>query len=306
MPRERPGAFPLEGERVQLNGWDAMPVRVLFTTDTHGLLGRTSFQEQVRRLTDKTEPDLMLDGGDVVGHSNLSWHYTPVFREMAQLGYDGIAVGNHDFHEIPLGMHVQCGDERPPLIASNLRHACDGLPRNGMHARECGRSVAPCVWPVSQFVTRMIDGTSVCILGLMPRVDRPSKWFDRKLNRVFRPLLPARTTGAREAIAEALTVAGPRPEVTIVLSHMNLADAEALARSGLPIDLVLCGHAHWQSPLPDAGLRPGLVHYYVPEHRLPWGRGNVAASLIDLDESGAILGTTVYDLRNLDVLARSG
>ena len=103
-------------------------IRILATSDVHGYIYPHSYADssskdiglaKIKSLVNilRDENTLVLDNGDVLEGSPLMYHHfittpdeiSPITRAMADLNYDYINVGNHDFNygEEALMMHLQ-------------------------------------------------------------------------------------------------------------------------------------------------------------------------------------------------------
>lgn len=165
---------------------------------------------------------LLVDGGDV-------WRGTPegdltrgdlVVEAFGRLGYDAVAVGNHEF-DFGVENAARLGRAAKfPWIAANVREAATGATPAWMH----------------RSVVREVGGVRVALVGLTtPDTPRIVVGGDR-LGLAFLPVAQA----AREE-AEALR---GRADVVLFVTHLGPAlDAEVL-RAVPTCPLVVGGHSH--------------------------------------------------------------
>ncbi len=240
---------------------DRVAITVLQTSDLHanllpwdyargaeGAWGLARVATRIREIR-KTAPNvLLLDGGDTIQGAPTGWlearrpaggpHF--VAAAMSALGYDAMAVGNHEFN---FGMDVLRRAQRDssfPWVSANTRNEADGS----------------AAFP--EYLVKELDGIRVGVLGLTtpnipgwePLANRPGlKWED-----------PVATAGRLVPLLRGQE----RCDVVVVLLHggleIDLATGEpngtahenraaALAREVPGVDLILMGHTHRRLPL---------------------------------------------------------
>lgn len=212
-------------------GWE---LKVAFTNDLHVALGNLSALEPYLE-----EADLILDAGDTwedlyrftgIGEAR------EITRWMERVGYAAKVLGNHDAYLGPALLEF-LPEVDFPVLGTNVR----GIP-----------GVAPWV-----LVER--KGLKVLILGFLgPKLD---VYFPYPLWPKAEVLDPV--ASAREALDRA-----PEHDLFIVLAHMGLRDAVALAEAIPECDLLVLGHDHlfleepvWVGTVPivEAGHRAQAV-----------------------------------------------
>ena len=230
---------------------------VLCTADMHGAVRATpgrylerndgsllQLATLIRRIRAETPNVLLLDAGDIfqgTAESLLS-RGEAMSIPMNALGYDAIAVGNHEFDwGVPEAGRLLSLLDATPLAANLLR-----------------APAAPAAFSrVRPWTVRTIDGIRVGIVGLT----------NPNLNQWFRDMAPAglRATSSREALERCLPdLRREDPQILLLLAHQTLQakddDANEInaigARFG-EFDLILGGHVH--RPVP--GARAGLADY---------------------------------------------
>lgn len=235
---------------------DRVAITVLQTSDLHANLlpwdyargaegpwGLARVATRIREIRKTTPNVLLLDGGDTIQGAPTGWlearrpaggpHF--VAAAMSALGYDAMAVGNHEFN---FGMDVLRRAQRDssfPWVSANTRNEADGS----------------AAFP--EYLVKELDGIRVGVLGLTtpnipgwePLANRPGlKWED-----------PVATAGRLVPLLRGQE----RCDVVVVLLHggleIDLATGEpngtayenraaALARDVPGIDLILMGHTH--------------------------------------------------------------
>ena len=232
-------------------------ITILCTADLHGCVHDTPgrylehntgsllrIATLVKRIRAENPNVLLLDTGDVfqgTAESLLSGGEA-MSVPMNALGYDAIAVGNHEFDwgVAEAGRLLSLFDA--PVLAANLLR---------------GPGSPPAFARVKPWTVRTVDGVRVGIVGLT----------NPNLNQWFRDMAPAglRAGDSRSALERCLPdLRRENPQVLILLAHQSLQakddDANEInaigARFG-EFDLVLGGHVHHVVK----GARAGLADY---------------------------------------------
>lgn len=250
----------------QLKEPGKQPIRltILHTNDHHGrfwsnrdgeygLAARASLIDQLRReASQKGAEVLLLDAGDVntgVPQSDLL-NAEPDFKGMSMIGYDVMAIGNHEFDN-PLKVILKQQKEwaKFPFISANIY--------NRNHKR---------IFP--SHITKNIKGKKVVIFGLTTE-DTPKKSKPENTKGIlFRP--------AVEEAKELVPVLRKEADVLIALTHTGHypnenhgADAPGdvtIARQAKGIDLIVGGHT--QKPLFKPDMQNGTIIVQAYE----WGK----------------------------------
>jgi 2',3'-cyclic-nucleotide 2'-phosphodiesterase/3'-nucleotidase len=240
---------------------------ILHTTDLHGALtgwdyvtdrpagrGLTRVATLVRRVRAEGGPVLLLDGGDCMQGSPLEavWHQgggrgpDPMMTAMTRLGYDAMAVGNHEFDYGPDGIARARADATFPWLAANVLRESDGKP-----------AFEPSL--VKQFGNLKVGVVGICTPAVPSLVDSASRAGLR-----FVPAVQA----ARNEVARLRDA--ERCDVVVLLAHTGLSfdpasgrervgDAPGenigrdLARDVPGVDVVILGHTHIVVPSLEIG-----------------------------------------------------
>ena len=207
---------------------DELTVSVLHTTDLHGALaawddwsdkpaarGLEKLGTMVAAVRAEGHPTLLLDAGDALFGSALvrTWRAgarrdpEPVIAAMNLLGYDAMAVGNHEFDGGRAVLDSAVAEAHFKFLAANVVEAATGRQAFGTT------------------LVREVDGARIGIIGLTtPAIPM---LMDTSLCRGLKfldPLAVARTEVARLRGAEHC-------QVVIALVHMGL-ERDPLARGG--------------------------------------------------------------------------
>src|SRR5689334_18989752 len=193
-------------------------IALLHTTDLHGALddvdyladaparrGLTRIATLVRRVRDSGVPTLLVDGGDCIEGGGVEWVYEhgdrhapdPMIAAMNAIGYDAMAVGNHEFS---FGLDVLRAAERQahfPFLSANAKRV-DGSPE-----------FAPSL-------VKVVAGVRVGIVGLttpaVPLLEDPEHFAGL----TFAPLIET----ARGEVARLRSV--EHCDVNVLLAHTGL------------------------------------------------------------------------------------
>lgn len=206
---------------------------LLFTNDTHnhlesfhdvdldqdvgGIVRRARYFEQVRRENPMT---LILDAGDVFQGTPFYnfYHGEPDILAMNQMGYEGMAVGNHDLDNGVLNLKKQTQNAFFPVLNANIVDAKTGL-----------RVFRP-------FHIYHVYGLKIAVIGLMSE----HAWQAvAKANKEGYQLQDPFETA--NALIKQLK---PHVDLIITLNHMGIWDDEILPQKVPNVDVIIGGHSH--------------------------------------------------------------
>lgn len=235
-----------------------VPITILHTTDIHGSLTRPPETETtrfphaglvrcatlIRQAAEENPNHLLLDGGDFAQgtlQSTLT-RGTLAAQAFNLLGYDAVALGNHEFDWGVPALDALLQTLSVPVLAANLRADPDSPP--GFRA-------------VRPWILRELDGVRVAVVGLTtPNIPH---WF-RDLPQHGIAVDDTRT--ALERVLPALKA--ENPDVLVLLAHQGLLakddaanEINLVGRLFPEFDLVLGGHLHWVLP----GAHVGKIDY---------------------------------------------
>lgn len=167
---------------------------------------------------------LVLSGGDSwSGAAISSWFGgEPTIAAMNAMGYDGVAVGNHEFDRGIEGLKARAAQADFPYLAANIREAASGLPVD---------------W-AEPFALYEVGGVTVGVVGL---AGTHTPWTTFPAHVASLEFADYDTTLAEQV--PLMRSAGA--EVVIVLAHDFFGTMEALtASSSTPVDVVFAAHGH--------------------------------------------------------------
>ena len=211
--------------------------------DVRGLARVATVVKQARRET----PDLLLlDSGDTIQGTPLTFHHAkvnnkppdPMMSVMSAIGYDAMAVGNHEYEFGLDALNKARSEARFPWLSANTY-------KKGTTETY-----------FQPFIVKAVNGVRIGIIGLttpgMPSLDDPERYYSK--------------IDVREPVGEAKKWTAvlrekERVDLVIIAMHMGLeADlrtgekfpgqmpnenaALAIAQNVPGIDVILMGHTH--------------------------------------------------------------
>jgi 5'-nucleotidase/UDP-sugar diphosphatase len=269
----------------------AQTITILHVNDTHahldgfgpknlhleGQLGGIARAASVIFEQRATEPNvLLLHAGDIF-HGDFFYNQklgVPELSLMAALGFDAMAVGNHEFEITPDGLAMTLSTAFPdpatkpfPLLSANLDLA--GY-----------QTVDLSLW-IQPSIVKVLQGVKVGIFGMTV--------FD-DLQALPSPVVidPNITGRAAQAIAD-LKAQGA--QVIVCLSHLGIRYDRELAAGVAGIDFIVGGHDHYLLTKPEAVVNPdgkktlivqaGEFYEHIGKLRFAWDAGTQKVSFLD-------------------------
>ncbi len=265
-------------------------ITILHTNDHHGRFWKNSDGEYGmaarKTLIDTLRADvaaaggysLLLDGGDVntgVPESDLQ-DAVPDFKGMNLLGYDAMAVGNHEFDKPPIVLRMQRDLAKFPMLAANIYSGGE-------------RMFAP-------YKIFNLGGVRVAVMGLTTEDTQKMAHPDNMRSIEF-----------RNAVAEAAKVVPElrkQADVVIAATHMGHyengnhgsqapGDVE-MARAVNGLDLVVGGHTQNPACMKAENI---VDRAYVPGTECKPERQN-GAWIVQAHEWGKYVGRADFEFRN--------
>lgn len=288
---------------VAFMGWGsgaaASPVAVtlLHVNDTHshldawgpkdrnldGTIGGMAKAASIIAAVRAHEPNvLLLHAGDVF-HGDLFFNKyfgVPEFQLMKQLGFDAMAVGNHEFdfgpNVLAFTLGTAFGGDTLPLLSANLDMS--GYP-------------ALTTW-IKPSIIKEVGGVRIGIFGMTQPDDVMNMPLPVVILGKGDPTILMGIAGQKAA---ELRAAGA--DVVICLSHLGVLYDQAIAANVRGIDIIVGGHDHYVFEQPLAVRNPegkrtlilqaGMHYQYVGKLRFTVARGEVRVkeySLLAVDE----------------------
>jgi len=197
-------------------------VRILHTTDLHGTLaawddatdrpaarGLERLATLIDRARGDSVPTLLLDAGDALSGSPLVrvWREhpdgrpEPVTAAMNALGYDALALGNHEFDAGRAGLDAAAALAHFPFLGANVVDARTGRPAWGATlVREVAGVRIGIVGLSTPAVPQLLDSSLVAGLAFLDPLEvasaaRPSSCCSTRASSATRP--PAAVTPRR-------------------------------------------------------------------------------------------------------------
>jgi len=204
----------------------AVPLTLLYTNDLHARLERfDGLAERIAAERSTGTPILLLDAGDAWQDFRVPmlavWGAAETVAWMNEVGYDAMALGNHELYlgaEVLAERAAQAGF---PLLCANLR-PCPG--------------VDP---PFAPFVVRQVGDLRVLLIGLVTDDGLPYPDY---------PWLAYESPG--RALLRTLKAASTGADLTIALVHLSLSEAARLAEAVPGVDVFVTGHSHQTTAQP--------------------------------------------------------
>jgi 2',3'-cyclic-nucleotide 2'-phosphodiesterase (5'-nucleotidase family) len=204
---------------VALGGVSA-PLTILYTNDLHLRFDRlASIERLIAEERAAGAPVLLLDAGDAWQDFRRPlaavWGADRMVEWMNRVGYDGMALGNHDMYWGAARLDELAGAAAFPVLCANL------VPQR--------RAVPPFV-PSTRID---VGGISALLVGLITEELLPY------------PAYPElRLVPASGAVANEIERAALPEDLIVVVAHLPVADAIRVARRVPGIDVFVTGHTH--------------------------------------------------------------
>ena len=265
-------------------------ITILHTNDHHGRFwknrdgeyGMSARKTLVDAIRQEVKADggysLLLDGGDVntgVPESDLQ-DAVPDFKGMNLLGYDAMAVGNHEFDKGPSVLKMQRDLAAFPMLSANIYRRGDRL--------------------FEPYKIFNLGEVRVAVMGLTTEDTHKMVHPDNVRDIEFRSPIP-------EA-AKLVPVLRTKADIVIAATHMGhyengnhgtqaQGDVE-MARAVSGIDLVVGGHTQNPACMKDENV---LDRAYVPASECKPDRQN-GTWIVQAHEWGKYVGRADFEYRN--------
>jgi len=201
-------------------GLSAASLTILYTNDIHS---RVSSLEGLAQLIEGEQAEdgslLLFDVGDTWQDFRVPlyavWGDEAVLDWMNQVGYDAMAIGNHEFYLGAKRLGELSARAKFPILCANLR------PASG---------IAP---PFTPYTVLSCAGVRILVIGLITHEYLAYSEFPW-----LRYIEPERAL--KEVLAEADGIA----DLVVVLGHLGIAEAKRIVKTIPGIDLFFTGHSH--------------------------------------------------------------
>ncbi|MCX6098734.1 MAG: metallophosphoesterase, partial [Candidatus Bipolaricaulota bacterium] len=197
-------------------------LRILYTNDLHLRFERLPALERlIAAERTQGDPVLLVDAGDAWQDFRVPlyavWGAEPMVTWMNRVGYDAMAVGNHDLYwNWPRAAQL-VEQAKFPVLSANLASVDGEGP------------------PFVASVRVEVGGLDVLIIGLTTAEDLPYPDFPW-----LRPTDPVR---AMQREIDAASGSG-RPDLVLCVGHVGLDEAARIAAAVPTIDVFVSGHSH--------------------------------------------------------------
>ena len=202
------------------------PLTILYTNDLHLRFDRLeSIERMVSAEREMGDPVLLLDAGDAWHDTRVLygfvWGADEMVAWMNALGYDAMALGNHEMYWGAKRLDELIAAANFPLLCSNLNPA-----------QSYSAPFAP---------SRVVDvaGLRVLLIGVITHEVVPYPTF---------PWL--RYVDPAVAIRGVLSVETRPHDLLIALGHVSLRTARDVVDAVPEIDVFVTGHSHEETPDP--------------------------------------------------------
>jgi 2',3'-cyclic-nucleotide 2'-phosphodiesterase (5'-nucleotidase family) len=204
----------------------SLPLTILYTNDLHLRLQRLeSIERLIAEERAKSDVILLLDAGDTWQDFRrllpMVWGAHEAVEWMNRVGYDAMALGNHDMYWGAKRLRELVRQAEFPVLCANLVPVRRGA--------------------VTFLSSTELDVEGICILviGLITEELLPYSAYPS-----LRPIDPA--VAVRAEIARATSPA----DVVVVVAHLPVADAIRVALAMPEIDVFVTGHSHEEASEP--------------------------------------------------------
>ncbi len=207
-------------------GVSASSLTILYTNDIHNRLGSLAgLGELIEQERSTGNPVLLFDSGDTWQDFRVPlyavWGADEMVSWMNNVGYDAMAIGNHDLYYGADKLVELSSKADFPLLCANM------IPFAGYQA------------PYAPYTIIDAGGMRVLVVGVIT-----AEYLSYPDYPWLKYVDPA------QAIQGVLAEMRGKYDFVIVLGHLSVAEAVLIARSVPDIDVFLTGHSHEVTPQP--------------------------------------------------------
>jgi len=168
---------------------------------------------------------LLLDAGDTWQDFRVPlyavWGAQEMVEWMNRVGYDAMALGNHDLYWGADQLEALCARANFPVLCSNLRPSA---------------GIAP---PFLPYTTIPVNGMEILVIGLITLEYLPYPDF---------PWL--RYVSPTTALQNVLDMVSERADLVVAVGHLPVEEAARVVQAVPGVDVFLTGHSHETTPEP--------------------------------------------------------
>jgi 5'-nucleotidase len=206
-------------------GCVAAPLTILYTNDLHLRFGRLdSIERLIAAERSGDVPVLLFDAGDAWQDFRTPlaavWGADEMVAWMGRVGYDAMALGNHDMYWGAARLEELTRAGGFPILCANLRPVVGVVPFTPSMRLEAG-------------------AIPVLAIGLITEELLPYSAFPN-----------LRTIGQAAAVREEIDRTAEPGDVIVVVAHLPVVDAIRVAQRVPEIDVFVTGHSHETTPDP--------------------------------------------------------
>ncbi|MFC2077635.1 bifunctional metallophosphatase/5'-nucleotidase [Candidatus Bipolaricaulota bacterium] len=198
----------------------ARPLTILYTNDLHLRFARlASIRALIEEERSRGAPILLLDAGD--GWQDFRtpltavWGADEMVEWMNDVGYNAMAIGNHELYWGPDRLAELVGRASFPILCANLDPAPGFLP------------------PFIPSTIRSIGGIRILLVGVVTKYHLPFPDF---------PWL--RYVSPAVALAKEIAGASEPVDLIVAVGHIPVDEAAGIVREIPEIDVFVTGHSH--------------------------------------------------------------
>lgn len=221
---------------------------LLHTNDFHNKLSPEKAVRLKAMRKEIGDQGVLLDAGDASGSGNITFKLAgeSILAAMTDIGYDAMTVGNRDFHVSQLGFRSKLFRAGFPILCANVRNSHTAKIQNyeALNSEVSIDFSNDDKKPLKKTLIhrflylRSNPEWKMLVVGLtIPMVTE--KMWERKLSAYIFDDPFKSAVSLIPSLKRRL-----KPDLTVALTHIGIANDRKLAESDLGIDLIVGGHTH--------------------------------------------------------------
>ncbi|WP_096467240.1 metallophosphoesterase [Aneurinibacillus soli] len=218
----------------------------MHTNDTHAHLDNAAQRASlIKQIRSEAKNTLLLDAGDVFSGDLYftEWKGQADVQLMNFVGYDAMALGNHEFDKGPATLAAFIQNAQFPVVNANYDFTKDaslkGWVQQPITIPDTTHKTKPGIYP---YVSKQIDGQLVAIIGVTTEDTAKSSSPGKDI--VIHDAFPA----VEKTIAD---INKQGINKIIVISHLGYPRDKEMARQVEGIDVIVGGHTHTKIDKPE-------------------------------------------------------